>query len=197
MREIIIASKNSGKIKEYKNAFSNSDYVLKSLLDYDMVEEVEETGKTFRENAFIKAETIYNKYNIPVIADDSGLVVNQLKNLLGVKSKRFSESGTDDDNIDLLLKKMKNRKDRSAYFITVICFYLNKNDIRFYEGITSGKIIEKRRGLNGFGYDPIFLVDQMNLTYAELNLNEKQSISHRGKAISQLQKDIYNENFNI
>jgi len=197
MRELIIASMNAGKIREYKNAFKSLDINLKSLLDYQDEMEIEETGSTFKENALIKAREIYKKYNLPVIADDSGLVVNVLKNLLGVKSKRFSVSGTDEDNIALLTQKLKNESDRLAYFVTVICFYVNENDIRFYEGKTSGIIIDEQRGNNGFGYDPIFWLEELNKTYAELSLDEKALVSHRGKAIKKLLEDIYDENFSF
>jgi len=197
MRELIIASMNAGKIREYKNAFKSLDINLKSLLDYQDEMEIEETGSTFKENALIKAREIYKKYNLPVIADDSGLVVNALKNLLGVKSKRFSVSGTDEDNIALLTQKLKNESDRLAYFVTVICFYVNENDIRFYEGKTSGIIIDEQRGNNGFGYDPIFWLEELNKTYAELSLDEKALVSHRGKAIKKLLEDINDENFSF
>jgi XTP/dITP diphosphohydrolase len=191
-KEIIIASKNPGKIKEYQNALK--DYKIISIIDLGIDLNIEENALTFAENATLKAKALYDIYHRPVIADDSGLVVNALRNELGVKSKRFSKSETDDDNNALLLEKLKSTKDRSAYFQSSICLYLSPQDIRIYEGKTWGKIIEEKRGSNGFGYDPLFLVDGLGKTYAELNLSEKHLVSHRGKAIEKLKKDLLDEN---
>jgi len=192
MKEILISSTNTGKINEYKNALKN--YKIKSILDLGLTLEIEETGLTFAENAIIKAKTLYDLYQEPVLADDSGLVVNALPNELGVKSKRFSKSETDSDNIKLLLEKLKDKTNRNAYFTTVICLYNGPDDIRLFEGLTYGTIISKERGSNGFGYDPIFLVDGLDKTYAELNLEEKHQFSHRGKAIDKLIRNLENEN---
>ena len=191
-KEIIIASKNPGKIKEYQNALKN--FKIISIIDLGIDLEIEENALTFAENAILKAKPLYDIYHRPVIADDSGLVVNALKNELGVKSKRFSKSQTDEDNNALLLEKLKSAKDRTAYFQSSICLYLSPQDIRIYEGRTLGKIIEEKRGSNGFGYDPLFLVDGLDKTYAELNLDEKHLVSHRGKAIEKLKKDLLDEN---
>lgn len=197
MREILIASKNIGKINEYQNAFKNVDIKLLSLVDLDYQGVILEIGKTFEENALIKARQLYKIYKRPVIADDSGLLVKSLPNELGVKSKRFSKSETDDDNIDLLLEKIRKFSDRSATFVTVICFYISDTDIRYFTGKTEGVIINHRRGKNGFGYDPVFLVNGHNKTYAELDLDEKHLLSHRGKAIDKLKRMLENENFNF
>lgn len=193
---IYIASKNTGKIKEYRNALEKYGFEIHSLLDLNL-NDVEETGETFFDNAFIKAHNLFKIVNKPVIADDSGLIVNSLPNELGIKSKRFSPSHTDDDNIDLLLHKLDGIVDRSAYFSTVICLYINNADIRYYEGITNGEICLSRVGNKGFGYDPIFKAFGTNKTYGELDLEEKQKLSHRGKAIDQLLKDILYENIDF
>ena len=184
--KIVIASNNAGKIKEYKNAFKDLNIELLSLDDVDVKIEVEETFDTFKENAFLKAKTIYDIIKLPVIADDSGLIVYALKGLLGVKSKRFSKSGKDLDNNLLLLEKLKNSTDRSAEFVTVICLYMNENDIRFFEGRTPGEILYEFHGDNGFGYDPLFMVKDAFKTYGEMTLDEKQRFSHRGKAIDKM-----------
>jgi XTP/dITP diphosphohydrolase len=188
--KIIIASQNIGKIKEYQNAFKDLEFEVLSLNDLDYKTEIAETGKTFEDNAYIKAKAIYDKYKLPVIADDSGLVVKALPKELGVKSKRFSPSGQDDDNIDLLLKKLEGNANRSAYFVTVICLYVNENDYRFYKGKTDGKILYERKGKFGFGYDPVFEVAGLSKTYAELDVKEKHSYSHRGKAIDLLLEEL-------
>ncbi|MDT8336874.1 MAG: RdgB/HAM1 family non-canonical purine NTP pyrophosphatase [Candidatus Izemoplasmatales bacterium] len=197
MREIIIASKNAGKIREYQNAFKNMEVKLSSLIDLGYKGDIAETGKTFEENAFIKAKQLYKMYKKPVIADDSGLLVKSLPNELGVKSKRFSKSETDDDNIDLLLERIRKFSDRSAQFVTVICFYISDLDIRYFTGKTEGKIINHRCGKFGFGYDPVFLVKGYEKTYGELNLDEKHLLSHRGKAIDKLKRMLENENINF
>jgi len=187
-KTIILASQNSGKIKEYQNALK--DFEIISLNDLDEEAEIEETGSTFKENALIKAKTLYDRYKKQVIADDSGIIVSCLKNELGVKSKRFSKSQTDEDNNNLLLKKLEGENDRTAYFQTVICLYNSPEDIRFYEGKTYGVISKEKRGTNGFGYDPLFLVNGLNKTYAELSIEEKKDVSHRGKAMKKLIEDI-------
>jgi XTP/dITP diphosphohydrolase len=188
--KIIIASQNIGKIKEYQNAFKNLEFEVVSLNDLNFDLEIEETGATFEENALIKAKAIYDKYNLPVIADDSGLLVEALPGELGVKSKRFSPSAQDEDNIDLLLEKLEGEVNRSAYFVTVICLYMNEKDYRFFTGRTNGKILYERKGNHGFGYDPVFEVAGLNKTYAELDVKEKHSYSHRGKAIDLLLKEL-------
>jgi XTP/dITP diphosphohydrolase len=188
--KIIIASQNIGKIKEYQNAFKDLEFEVLSLNELDNETEIDESGKTFEENAYIKAKAIFDTYGLPVIADDSGLIVETLPGELGVKSKRFSKSGQDDDNIDLLLKKLQTAVNRKAYFVTVICLYLNENDYRFFTGRTDGKILNEKKGSFGFGYDPVFEVAGLNKTYAELTVEEKHSYSHRGKAIDLLLEEI-------
>lgn len=195
MKKIYIASTNPGKIKEYKEALK--DVLIESIIDLRFDLTIEETGNTFKENSFIKAQKLYEKVKSPVLADDSGLIVNALIGELGVKSKRFSKSETDNDNMNLLLEKLKNEKDRSAYFETVICLYLNPKEIYYFSGKTKGKILIEKRGISGFGYDPLFLPEGKNKTYAEMNIYEKQAISHRGKAIKKLIEAINNETVNL
>jgi XTP/dITP diphosphohydrolase len=195
MKKIYIASTNPGKIKEYKEALK--DVLIESIIDLGFDLTIEETGSTFKENSFIKAQKLYEKVKSPVLADDSGLIVNALIGELGVKSKRFSKSETDNDNMNLLLEKLKNAKDRSAYFETVICLYLNPKEIYYFSGKTKGKILIEKRGISGFGYDPLFLPEGKNKTYAEMNIYEKQAISHRGKAIKKLIEAINNETVNL
>ena len=196
MKELIIASNNAGKIKEYKQALSNKNIKILTLNDFESIE-IEEPYSSFEENALLKAKTIFDKFKIPCLSDDSGLVVEALPEELGVKSKRFSISNTDEDNIKLLLEKLQNQHNRNAYFICVICLYLSPTDIRVYQGKTQGLIIDQQRGNNGFGYDPVFLVPQYNKTFAELTINEKQELSHRGKAIKLMIEDLKNENIDI
>lgn len=187
-KKIILASNNAGKIKEYQNAFKGLNVEVLCLKDIGLNIEVEETAVDFKGNALLKAKTIYDQVKIPVLADDSGIVVKALPNYLGVKSKRFSATGKDIDNNHLLLEMLKEKSDRSASFVCVICLYMSDEDIRFFEGITTGKILKEFKGESGFGYDPLFLVDGSNKTYAEMTLDEKQIFSHRGKAIEKMVK---------
>lgn len=193
MKEIMIASRNTGKINEYINGLKSIKLRVKTLLDFQDFPEIEENGASFEENALLKAKAVYDAYGLPVIADDSGLAVRALKGLLGVKSKRFSKTGKDDDNIALLLEKLVDKADKKAEFKTVICYYRSPEDILYFSGTTTGTIINERRGTNGFGYDPVFLVDGINKTYAELKLDEKQKYSHRGKAIDLLLEELKHE----
>lgn len=184
--EIFIASKNNGKVKEIKYCLKGMDLELVSLNDFPEIPEIAETGNTFEENAWLKAEQVYKITGIPVIADDSGLEVDYLNGEPGVYSARYAgENATDDDNCNKLLAKLSGAENRSANFRCVIIYYdgVNKN---VFEGICSGKIIHEKRGNNGFGYDPLFVPDGYNQTFAELDEDIKNRISHRGRALFKL-----------
>ena len=142
-------------------------------------------GKTFEENALIKAKTYYNKYHLPTISDDSGLVVKALNGAPGIYSKRYS-GGNDQDNINLLLKKLKNEKDRSAFFECAICYY--DGDAHYFIGKCHGDIGFIPEGDDGFGYNPIFLYN--GKSFAQISLDEKNKISHRARAINEFVKYI-------
>ena len=167
--KIILASNNAGKIKEYQNAFKDLNVEILSLKDIGLNIDIKETENNFKGNALLKARTIYNKVKMPVLADDSGIIVNALPKYLGVKSKRFSTSGKDIDNNHLLLEMLSDKSDRSAQFVCVICLYMSDEDIRFFEGITTGQILSEFKGEAGFGYDPLFLVDGSDKTYGEMD----------------------------
>lgn len=152
---------------------------------------IEETGSTFEENALLKAKTVYDIIGLPVIGDDSGLEVVALNNQPGVYSSRFAgDNASDDDNIDKLLRKMHNipTDKRTARFRCVVAFLGTSSDEQpvFFEGEWAGYIAKERRGKNGFGYDPVFVDLQSNLTAAELEPDQKNKISHRGKAMQSL-----------
>lgn len=187
--DVIIASNNQGKIKEFKKLFSCLDINVLSLSDINLNIEIDETGKTFLENALIKAKTIHDITSMPVIADDSGLEVYALDNKPGVYSARFFKNGaTDEENNCFLLKQLENIEDRRARFVCVIVFY-NDKKMQFYcEGICEGEISKTFNGENGFGYDPLFLVNKKS--YAQMNVDEKNEISHRGKAFKILKNKI-------
>lgn len=191
MTELIFATGNKGKLAEVQKIFMNSPYKIISLFDLGDVPDIEETGKTFEENAFIKAETIYNIYKKPVIADDSGLSVEQLNGEPGVYSARYAgENCTFDDNNRKLIKLLQNLvAPHKAKFVCSAIYYDGENKISAV-GELHGEIIYEFRGTNGFGYDPIFLPNGFDRTLAELTMDEKNGISHRAEAFNKLKELI-------
>lgn len=192
--KICFATHNQNKVFEIQNLL-NSNIEIITLNDLNEIEEIEETENTLEGNALLKATYIYNKYKIPTFADDSGLEVEALNGDPGVYSARYAGlQKNDKDNIKLLLKNMKGIKNRSAQFRTVIA-YLDNDQSQLFEGITKGYIIDKPIGNNGFGYDPIFIPnelkkDKIEKTLAEISLHEKNKLSSRSKAIMKFIKFI-------
>lgn len=182
-QQIVFASSNPNKVKEIK-ALLPSDLEILGLPDIHFYDEIEETGDTLIENAAIKARVIFDFCQLPCFADDSGLMVNALNGQPGVKSARYAGEPVDHNaNIDKLLKEMEGKTDRSALFRTVICLKDAAGE-HYFEGEVKGQIIEERRGDGGFGYDPVFMPDGFNITFAQMTLEEKNSISHRKRAIA-------------
>jgi XTP/dITP diphosphohydrolase len=196
MKRILFATSNKGKVKEVTPIFGESKIELISLIGVHGLPEIIEDGLTFEDNAKIKAKAIYNILKVPVIADDSGLVVEQLKGAPGIYSSRYAgENATDDDNNKKLLKELKKfPHPHIAKFYCCAVFYDGKEFLVSY-GEVHGKIIDKERGTNGFGYDPLFLPDGFDKTTAELSLEEKNKISHRAKAFKNL-KTLMNHKVN-
>ncbi len=193
MTELIFATGNKGKLAEVQKIFDNTDFKIISLYELGDVPEIEETGTTFVENALIKAEAIFSLYGKPVIADDSGLAVEQLNGEPGVYSARYAgENCTYDDNNKKLIKVLEEYDlPHKAKFICSAIYYDGKNKITAV-GELPGKIISEYRGTNGFGYDPIFLPNGFDRTLAELTTEEKNMISHRAKAFNKLKNQIAN-----
>lgn len=184
-KSIILASNNKNKLKEMKEKLQPLGFEVLSQKEAGFDIEVEETGTTFKENAILKAEAIYAKLKSAVIADDSGLEIDCLNGMPGVYSHRYAgENATDDDRINKVLKEMKNVEDnkRTARFRCLICYIDNKGEKHIFEGVVEGKIATKKQGYNGFGYDPIFICEK-GKTFAELSSDEKNEISHRGRAV--------------
>lgn len=189
MKEIVIATKNSHKIIEFKEMLEPLGYKVLSLFDFDEVPDIEETGMSFKENALVKAKALSDILNKTVIADDSGLEVFSLNNDPGIYSARYA--GVDKDyqkNNELLLKNLKGIKERDARFVTAMCIYYTNQDPVIAVDFLYGEIIDEYRGANGFGYDPIFLVKELGKTLAELPMDEKNKLSHRGKCLKQIIK---------
>ena len=185
MTELCFVTHNQNKVREISQILGNSFRIL-SLNDIGFTDEIPEIHPTLEGNSLEKANTIYQKYHIPSFADDTGLEVFSLDNEPGVYSARYAgPQKNSDDNIALLLKKLKNRKDRRARFRTVITLILPDGPMHF-EGVVAGMIIDQKRGSEGFGYDPVFVPEGQFLTFAQMTLEEKNKISHRGIAFRKL-----------
>ncbi|WP_457639942.1 RdgB/HAM1 family non-canonical purine NTP pyrophosphatase, partial [Persephonella sp.] len=196
MDKILIATTNKGKLREFRQIFAQTGIQILSLDDMPERVDVEEDGKTFMENAVKKAEGYGKFYKIPVIAEDSGLEVEALDGYPGVYSARFYEidfgekepvkKDKDTANINKLLRLLANVKKREARFVSVAVFYNPYEEGLIAEGECRGKIALQPRGEKGFGYDPIFVPEGYTKTMAELEPEEKNRISHRGKAVKKL-----------
>ncbi len=188
--DLIIASTNVHKVRELRALLSKLGQIdLYSLLDFPNYVQPEETGTTFEENAFLKAEDAAKKLGKWALADDSGLVVPALSGAPGVYSARYAGPGsTDKDNRKKLLKEMEHLRDvrRSAYYECCIAIAHPKGWKKCVKGVVEGEIVTKERGKNGFGYDPLFLKHDYSQTFAELDEGTKNRISHRGKAMQKL-----------
>jgi XTP/dITP diphosphohydrolase len=187
MKQIIFASKNEGKVKEVRHILNGINAEILSLNDVGFTDEIPETADTFEGNAKIKAEAIYNKFKLPTIADDSGIVALQLGNEPGVYSARYAgENATDEENNHKLIDKLKSFPEpHKGKFICAAVYYFG-TEFKVAIGEISGQILKEPRGTNGFGYDPLFLPDGYDKTSAELTPEIKNKISHRYRAFNEL-----------
>ncbi|MFS0672975.1 XTP/dITP diphosphatase [Ornithinibacillus sp. 179-J 7C1 HS] len=197
MKEIIIATKNEGKAKEFKTLFDRYGIKAVSLLDLPQdLPDIEETGSTFEENAALKSEGIANILNIPVMADDSGLEIDALDGKPGIFSARYAGEPKDDKkNIQKVLEELKNvpEADRTARFVCVLSISIPGEKTIYKKGYCEGSIAIEEKGNHGFGYDPIFIPKVYSHTMAELTPEEKNKISHRKNAMVQLEDWIQNQ----
>ena len=183
--KLIFATNNNDKIIEVQ-ALLNKKFDIQSLKDINCFDEIVESKETIEENAILKAEYIYNKYKVNCFADDTGLEVESLHGLPGVMSKRFSGSDySAEKNISKLLSMMKTSSNRKAKFKTVIALILN-GELSVFSGICEGEIIFTKKGLKGFGYDPVFKPNGHKFTFAEMDIEIKNTIGHRAKAVKKL-----------
>lgn len=191
MKKIIFASGNNGKTKEVKDLFANTSFEIISLLDFPDYPDVIEDENTFEGNARKKAVEIYEKYKVPVISDDSGLCVDQLNGAPGVYSARYAGEGcTYEDNNRKLLKELESYPaPHQAKFVCCAVFYDGRNYLCSF-GELPGDIINELRGEKGFGYDPVFRIENSDKTLAELDLDQKNKISHRARAFNKLKELI-------
>ena len=189
--QIVLATRNQGKVKEFRRLVSNIDIEIKSLKDFGPIPEVVEDGKTFEENAYKKAHFTARILGCPALADDSGLVVDVLDGAPGVYSARYAgEEASDIENNRKLLSAMEGKENRKAAFETVLAIAVPRGPALIYEGRCEGEILDEIKGLNGFGYDPLFYYPELKKTFAQMTQDEKNSVSHRGKAMSELISEI-------
>ena len=187
LEEVLFFSNNKKKIIEISNLFLNESIKVLNLNNFDKVRSPEEVGKTFEENAKIKAFYGFDVFKKKCFADDSGICIKAMGGDPGLQSKNFLEKGgCINTNLEEILFITKNKNDFNAFFQTSICLVLDKDNHVFFKGKIKGKISQKIRGNNGFGYDPIFIPERENKTFAEMSLKEKNSVSHRSIAIEKL-----------
>ncbi len=180
--KICFATHNQHKASELRKLLPSGTELI-TLDDLNQTEEIPETGETLAENSALKAQYVYDKYGIACFADDTGLEVTALNGAPGVFSARYAgEQKNTEDNIDLLLKNLESHDDRSAAFKTVITYIDESGEKKQFTGTVAGEIIHKRSGQSGFGYDPVFSPEGLATTFAEMSAEEKNSISHRGRA---------------
>lgn len=188
---LVIATKNTGKLIEIDALLKNYPVKLKSLSDFGPIPPVEEDGATFDDNAYKKAAFTARVLGLPALADDSGLVVPALGGGPGIHSARYGgDSLTDAQRCDLLLQNLKGKTNRQASFSCVISIATPTGAALTYESRCEGLIVEAASGTNGFGYDPIFYYPPLNKTFAEMTPREKSRVSHRGKAMKELQNEF-------
>ncbi len=187
MKEILFFSNNYNKVEEIKKLFSLISIKILSLNDFSLEKEPKEKGLSFAENAKLKSEFGFREVGIPCFADDSGICIEALKNKPGVFSKRFINNFKNkNDCFKYIQKKTNHKKNYKAYFKTSICLTTKESHNIVFEGVINGTISKNILGSNGFGYDPIFIPDGFNKTFAEMNIVRKNSISHRSIAINKL-----------
>ena len=182
--ELVFASNNQHKVEEVQ-AIIGSKIKLKSLNDIECHDDIPETGDTFVENAGQKSRFVFDRYHLDCFADDSGLEIDALNGEPGVHSAHYSGSRDFQENINLVLKRLEGKIDRKARFKTVISLIIGGSE-HLFEGIIEGKISSQQSGQKGFGYDPIFIPEGYDISFAEMSAEEKNKISHRAKAMEKL-----------
>lgn len=190
MKEVIIATKNAGKAKEFEHIFSQYNITVKSLLDFEEIEDIVEDGETFEENALIKARAIAKQFNQVVIADDSGLEVDALNGRPGVYSARYAGEGRDDQaNIEKVLSELEGvpAEKRGARFVCALALVTPEGEESVVRGTCEGQILTECLGNEGFGYDPIFYLPKLEKTMAQIPKSQKNVLSHRADAFAKLQ----------
>ncbi|RZF59634.1 non-canonical purine NTP diphosphatase [Sphingobacterium corticibacterium] len=189
---LVFATNNTHKLEEVQ-AIIGDKFSIKSLTDIGCSDDIPETGVTFEENAKQKTDYLFHKYGLDCFGDDSGLEIDALNGEPGVYSARYSGSRDMEKNIDLVLSRLGDNPKRTARFRTVISLFLDQQQY-FFEGSIEGRIIHERRGSGGFGYDPIFIPEGYDKTFAEMSPEEKNQISHRAIAVGKLAAFLKEDN---
>ena len=193
MKNLLFFSNNNKKVLEVKKIFNSRDIKIYNLSRFEKIKEPNENGLSFAENAKIKSSFGLKNFNIPCFADDSGLCVEALKNKPGIKSKRFLDKfNTNLNAFEYIIGRVIKTKNSKAFFKTAICLSIKKNHHIIFEGKITGRISEKPRGLNGFGYDPIFIPEGYKKTFGEMGIKEKNKISHRKIALAKMESFLFN-----
>ena len=188
---VVLATRNAGKTEELRRLLADFPVVVRNLDDFGPVPPVEEDGMTFEENAVKKARSIAKVLGLPALADDSGLTVEALGGAPGVRSARYAgEHAADADNNAKLLKELEREKNRAAAFVCVIAIAVPWGPALVYEGRCEGLITREQMGTEGFGYDPIFFYPPLQKTFAQLSTEEKNQVSHRGRALRELRQEF-------
>lgn len=188
---MVLATRNKGKIAEFKDLLKDFPVEIKGLDDFGPIPAVKEDGDTFDDNAYKKSSFTAGVLGIPAIAEDSGLIVESLNGAPGVHSARYAgNNATDAENISKLLKEMEGKTSRDASFISVVSVAVPSGPALTYEGRCEGVITEAPAGENGFGYDPVFYYPPLKKTFAEMTLEGKNQISHRGKALREFRNEL-------
>lgn len=188
---LVLATSNPGKIRELTTLLKDFPVDVKNLSDFGPIPDIVEDGKTFEENAYKKASLTARYLGFAAMADDSGLEVEALNGAPGVRSARYSgEHATDAENNEKLLKVMAGKNERKAAFKCVISIAVPTGPALTYEGSCWGELLESPRGTGGFGYDPLFYSQELGKTFAEANMEEKTSVSHRGKALAEVREEF-------
>ncbi|KIL46245.1 XTP/dITP diphosphatase [Jeotgalibacillus campisalis] len=191
MKKVLIATANKGKAKEFESLFAPLGFEVTTLLDYPEMEEVEETGETFKENAILKAEAASNQFKVMAIADDSGLLIDALNGDPGVYSARYAgKEKNDEENIKKVLRNLQGipAEKRTARFHCTLAVSVPGEKTLTVTGECEGMITTEKLGDGGFGYDPIFWIEDQSCTLAQMTREEKSAISHRGKALEKLKE---------
>jgi XTP/dITP diphosphohydrolase len=190
---LVLATRNKGKKREFELLFSGLPLDIKGISEFQKIPEFEEEGSTFEEIAINKAKFVSKTLDLPAIADDSGLIVEALNGAPGIFSARYAgKSATNSQNNRKLLEKMEEKENRNATFVCSIAISKPTGQILTYTGRCSGIILHEPAGTNGFGYDPFFYYSPLGKTFAQLSVEEKSRVSHRGQAMRKLKNDFDN-----
>lgn len=186
--KLIFATSNENKVKEVEKLLENLNFHIQTMSEIGFTDEIPETGSTLEENSALKAQYLFDKTGLNIIAEDTGLEVKALNGDPGVYTARYAGKEKDpNQNMDLLLSNLKEKKDRSARFRTVFTLIMD-GKLKSFEGISNGEIALEKKGKSGFGYDPIFIPEGYSTTFAEMSMDDKNKVSHRKRAFAKVQE---------